>query len=107
MAEKNGSSETGLREHLMLDTLAEVGQAATTRPSPINAVVVAREVLGRIAEPPCQATGRSTLIEERSLTELDKQLRRWAAAPVEAGPPEGEELLPGRLLERFRSQRPH
>ena len=96
MAEKNGAA-TGLREHLMLDTLAELAKrddeaAADQRRR------VAREVLGRIAEHR-QAAGHPTLIEERSLAKLDKQLRRWAAAPVEAGPPEGEELLA--LLERF------
>lgn len=95
MAEENDAA--GLRERLMLDTLAELAKrddeaAADQRRH------VAREVLGRIAEHR-QAAGRSTLVEERSLAELDKQLRRWAAAPVESGPPEGEELLA--LLERY------
>ncbi len=95
MAENNGAE--GLREHLMLDTLAELAKrddeaAADQRRH------VAREVLGRIAEHR-QAAGRSTAVEERTLAELDKQLRRWAAVPVESGPPEGEELLA--LVERY------
>ena len=93
--DRNGAT-TGLRERLMLDTLAELARrddedAADQRRH------VAREVLGRIAERR-QATGcrSGPLAEQRSLAELDRQLRNWVSGPVE-----GEELLA--LMERFES----
>lgn len=91
--EQNGGA-TGLREHLMLDTLAQLAK----RDDEANADErrhVAREVLNRIAERR-QAAGRPPLIEERSLAALDKQLQQWVAPPAE-----GVELLA--LVERYES----
>ena len=45
------------------------------------------------------AAGSHPPVEERPLTELDAQLRRWAAAPIEMAPDGGEKLL--QLVERF------
>jgi hypothetical protein len=90
---------TGLREHLMLDTIAEL----TKRDEQASADErrhVAREVLGRIAERR-QSAGHSQKTEERSLAELDKQLRRWAAISADNEPAIGEDLLA--LVERYES----
>ncbi len=99
IADRNGEA-TGLRENLMLDTLAELARrddAATAE----DRRHVAREVIGRIAERR-QAAGREQLAEERPLTELDRQLRRWASEPSKIEPTDGQELMA--LVERFESR---
>lgn len=98
MAGRNGEA-TGLREHLMLDTLAELahGDEEATAEDRRH---VAREVRMRIAARR-QAAGRESLAEERPLAELDRQLRRWAAGSAKLEPTEGQELMA--LVERFES----
>ena len=93
LAEQNDGA-AGLREHLMLDTLAELAKRDDEATADERRHI-AREVLSRIAERR-QAAGRPPLVEERSLAALDKQLQQWVAVPVEH-----EELLA--LVERYES----